>query len=85
MGTKNIASFVFARRIAPYFEKKAYVPLQKILKKQKNGDILVETSVSNYREIIPSVLSWLEHITLVEPEDFKALIKDILRQAIQRI
>lgn len=78
-------TFWVPTEFAPYFEKKAYFPLQKILKKQKNGDILVETSVSNYREIIPIVLSWLEHITLVEPEDFKALIKDILGQAIQRL
>lgn len=78
-------TFWVPAEFAPYFEKKAYFPLQKILKKQKNGDILAETSVSNYREIIPTVLSWLEHITLVEPEDFKVLIKDILGQAIQRL
>ena len=78
-------TFLVPAEFAPYFEKKAYFPLQKILKKQKNGDILVETSVSNYREIIPTVLSWLEHITLVEPKDFKVLIKDILGQAIQRL
>lgn len=78
-------TFWVPAEFAPYFEKKAYFPLQKILKKQKNGDILAETSVSNYREIIPTVLSWLEHITLVEPKDFKVLIKDILEQAIQRL
>ena len=78
-------TFWVPAEFAPYFEKKDYFPLQKILKKQKNGDILVETSVFNYREIIPTVLSWLEHITLVEPDDFKALIEDIFRQAIQRI
>lgn len=78
-------TFWVPAEFAPYFEKKAYFPLQKILKKQKNGDILAETSVSNYREIIPTVLSWLEHITLVEPADFKALIKDILSKAIQKL
>lgn len=81
---KKVAFWV-PETFAPYFEKKAYFPLQKILKKQKNGDILVETSIFNYREIIPTVLSWLEHVTLVEPDDFKALIEDIFRQAIQRI
>ena len=78
-------SFWVPAEFAPYFEKKAYFPLQKILKKQKNGAVLVETCVSNYREVIPMVLSWLEHITLVEPEDFKTLIKDILGQAIRRL
>lgn len=81
---KKVAFWVPAK-FALYFEKKAYFPLQKILKKQKNGDILAETSVSNYREIIPTVLSWLEHITPVEPEEFKALIKDILNKAVQRL
>lgn len=78
-------TFWVPAEFAPYFEKKESFSLQKILKKQKNGDILVETSVFNYREIIPTVLSWLEHITLVDPDDFKALIEDIFRQAIQRI
>ncbi|MGN0024792.1 MAG: helix-turn-helix transcriptional regulator [Candidatus Avelusimicrobium sp.] len=78
-------TFWVPAEFAPYFEKKAYFPLQKILKKQKNGDILVETSVSNYREIIPTVLSWLEHITLVEPEDFKQMIGEILKQAEKRM
>ena len=81
---KKVAFWV-PETFAPYFEKKAYFPLQKILKKQKNGDILVETRVANYREIIPTVLSWLEHITPVEPEEFKALIKDILNKAVQRL
>ena len=70
---------------AEYFKKKAYFPLQKILKTRKNGDILVETCVSNYREIIPTVLSWLEHITLVGPEDFKQLIRQILCNANRRM
>lgn len=78
-------TFWVPAEFAPYFEKKESFPLQKILKKQKNGDILVETSIFNYREIIPTILSWLEHVTLVEPDDFKALIEDIFRQAIQRI
>lgn len=78
-------TFWIPAKFAPYFEKKDYFPLQKILKKQKNGNILLETRVSNYREIIPTVLSWLEHITLVEPKDFKALVKDILNKAVNRL
>ena len=70
---------------AEYFKKKAYFPLQKILKTRKNGDILIETCVSNYREIIPTVLSWLEHITLAGPEDFKQLIRQILCNANKRM
>lgn len=78
-------TFWVPAEFAPYFEKKDYFPLQKILKKQKNGNILLETRVSNYREIIPTVLSWLEHITLVEPKDFKTLVKDILNKAVNRL
>ena len=45
----------------------------------------METRVSNYREIIPTVLSWLEHITLVSPADFRKMIQDILKQAEKRM
>ena len=78
-------SFWVPAEFAPYFEKKAYFPLQKILKKQKNGAVLVEKCISNYREIIPTVLSWLEHITLVSPADFKQQIRQILHQADERM
>lgn len=78
-------TFWVPAEFAEYFKKKAYFPLQKILKTRKNGDILVETCVANYREIIPTVLSWLEHITLVEPKDFKTLVKDILNKAVNRL
>ncbi len=81
----KIVSFIVPAQFAPYFKQKDYFPMQKIRKTQKNGDILVETRVSNYREIIPTVLSWLEHITLVSPADFKQLICQIIRQADKRM
>ena len=78
-------TFWVSAEFTEYFKKKAYFPLQKILKTRKNGDVLVETCVSNYREIIPTVLSWLEHITLAGPEDFKQLIRQILCNANRRM
>lgn len=81
----KIVSFIVPAQFAPYFKQKDYFPMQKICKTQKNGDILVETSVSNYREIIPAVLSWLEHITLISPADFRQLIRQVLRQADKRM
>ena len=78
-------TFWVPAEFAPYFKKKAYFPLQKILKNRKHRDILVETCVSNYREIIPTVLSWLEHITLAGPADFKQMIGEILKQAEKRM
>ena len=78
-------SFIVPSQFAPYFKQKDYFPMQKIRKTQENGDILVETCVSNYREIISAVLSWLEHITLVSPADFKQLIQQILHQADKRM
>lgn len=78
-------SFIVPAQFAPYFRQKDYFPVQKILKTHKNGDILVETRISNYREIIPAVLSWMEHITIISPEDFKQLIRKILQDADKRI
>ncbi len=78
-------TFLVPAEFASYFQQKAYVPLQKIVKRKMNGDIVVESRISNYREIIPMVLSWIEHITLIDPADFKQLIKQILRQADKRM
>lgn len=81
----KIVSFIVPAQFASYFKQKDYFPMQKIRKTQKNGDIVVETRVSNYREIIPTVLSWLEHITLISPADFRQLIRQVLRQADKRM
>ncbi len=81
----KIVSFIVPTQFASYFKQKDYFPMQKIRKTQKNGDIVVETRVSNYREIIPTVLSWLEHITLISPVYFKQLIRQVLRQADKRM
>lgn len=78
-------SFIMPAQFAQYSKQKDYFPMQKISKTQKNEDISVETRVSNYREIIPAVLSWLEHITLVSPADFKQSIRQILHQADKRM
>lgn len=62
--------------IARYFKQRIYVPLQKIIKENKDGSLVVESHVSQFEEIKPVVYRWLPNMYVLSP---KALQIDIKR------
>lgn len=61
---------------APFFRQKRYFPLQKIKKENRDGSLIVETTVCDDMEVLPAVKSWIPHIIVMRPEKFK---QDIVR------
>ncbi len=72
------AVLLISPEVAPYFKKKSYFPLQKIVGKKKNGSIEVESMLSHPREAIDVVLKWLPHIRVVSPKSIKEEVKGIV-------
>lgn len=62
---------------AGFFRQRGYFPRQKIKKQYKDGALLLEARASDYMEIIPAVLYWIPHVTVIEPE--------AMRQEIERL
>lgn len=70
---------------ARYFEKKEYLPKQKILKKIPEEDLLLECRIGKYEEIIPIILAWLPCIEVLAPADLRAKIFDIIDEYQKKI
>jgi predicted DNA-binding transcriptional regulator YafY len=64
-----------AAEVALFFEDRSYFPLQKIVKRNKDGSIVLETKLCHYMEAIPSINRWIPHLTVLSPKELSDQIK----------
>ncbi len=67
-----------APEAAQYFKKKSYFPLQKIVKEEKDGALVLETFPGHPEEISHIIMNWIPCLTVLEPAGFKAEIKTMV-------
>lgn len=72
------------KEVAHFFVQKRYFPCQKI-KKNKDGSLLIETRVSQYMEILPTILHWIPFVVVLEPAEQREEIKKLVRQYLKKI
>lgn len=77
-GRKTKVLLKVAAAVAPYFQSREYVPLQRIIKTNKDGSILVESRVARFMEVTPSIFRWLPHIQVIHPD----MLKDQVRKTL---
>ena len=65
--------------VAPYFKAAAYLPEQKITRTEKDGSILLETRVSHFMEVQPTILKWIPHIRVIRPRELREDIDGAVR------
>ena len=70
--------------VAPYFEKKKYFPLQKTIKKHKDGSIIIETKIAYQMEVIPDILKWIPFVKVLSPNFIKNEIKQRINQYLKK-
>ena len=66
--------------VASFFKEKLYFPLQKIVKENKDGSLILESTACQYEEIIPIVLKWIPYVEIVNPKDLKLRIVAKIKQ-----
>jgi predicted DNA-binding transcriptional regulator YafY len=66
---------------ASYFQNRSWHASQKI-KKQKNGELILEMKVPQSPELIGLILSWHSAIEVLEPHEFRKTIKGYLQETI---
>jgi len=71
--------------VAEFFIKKKYFPRQKIIKRNRDDSLIVETRVSQYMEILPTILHWIPFIMVVSPKELKKEIKETVTSYLQKI
>lgn len=70
---------------APYFEDRSCFPLQKIVKRNKDGSIVLETKLCHYMEALPSIYRWIPHLTVVSPKELGDKIKRNVASYLRRL
>ncbi len=61
-----------------YFKRRRMFPTQEIEEERPDGSLVVSFHVGQYEAIRHMLKSWIPHILILEPEDFReALLKDV--------
>ena len=68
-------------KIANMIKRKYFLPKQKI-KTLSDGSLIVTSTVSTYDAIDPEIKSWLPHIEVLEPEEYRVKFKNELTEYI---
>ncbi len=72
------------KEVASFFKQRVYFPLQKIKKENRDGSLRIETKISQYEEIIYTILQWVPHVHVIEPKCLKGEIKEKLIEYLKR-
>lgn len=71
--------------VASFFKQRVYFPLQKIKKENRDGSLRIETKISQYEEIIYTILHWIPHVHVIEPKCLKKEIKGKIIEYLKRL
>jgi len=70
------------KEAAKFFKGKKYLPLQKVIKENKDGSLIIETKVSHNMEVVPTVFLWIPYVRVTTPKklsrDIKGVVADYL-------
>ena len=70
---------------ADFFRKKEFFPLQKIVKENRDGSVILESRLAQLMEAIPAILNWIPDIEVLEPEQLKTEIRSRVERYLQKI
>ena len=76
-------------RVAPeaakYFRLKEFLPRQRTLREEQDGSILIECVVSRYEDLQREVKSWLPHLEILEPEEYRRRLNEEIGEYCRRM
>jgi predicted DNA-binding transcriptional regulator YafY len=70
---------------AELFELKEHFPDQKILSREEDGSLRVEAEVSVYEDLERELKSWLPHLEILEPEEYRKRLLEELEAYLERV
>ena len=73
------------KEAAGFFKQRVYFPLQKIMKENRDGSLRIETKISQYEEIIYTILQWVPHVHVIIPKCLKKEIKGKIIEYLKRL
>ena len=73
------------KEIAHYFKNKDYLQSQEIIKEEDDGSIEVSFEITHYEDIDNIIKSWIPHIEIISPIEYKENIKKELTKYVQNL
>jgi predicted DNA-binding transcriptional regulator YafY len=70
---------------ADFFRKKEFFPLQKIVKEEPDGSLVLESRLAQLMEAIPTILNWIPDIEVLEPENLRAEIRSRVERYLDKL
>lgn len=70
--------------VSHYFKRRRMFPTQEIREEAPDGSLVVSFQVGQYEAVRHLLKSWIPHIVILSPEDFKAQMLDDMRNWIAR-
>lgn len=74
-----------SEEVADYFKRKKWFPNQEIIEEKKNGHVIISYMVSDYREILPFLKSWIPNVWLMQPKQLKELLLSELKKGLKKV
>jgi predicted DNA-binding transcriptional regulator YafY len=65
---------------AKYFKLKKFLPSQKILSEDKNGNLTISYTVLSQNEVTSLIKQWIPYIKVIKPESLVNMFKDIAKR-----
>ena len=61
--------------VARYFERRAVLINQRIVRRLENGGLIVSSTVGHLNEVMPRVRYWIPHILIISPDGMQARLE----------
>lgn len=72
-----------SKDVTQYFKSKDYFPLQKTIKENKDGSLVLSCKISRNEEIFPVIFRWIPYVKVLEPKSLAEKMSSIIKKYIQ--
>ena len=71
----KVARIKVSADAAPFFKDRSFFPRQKIVKRSRDGSLVLETTLCHYMEAIPAIQRWIPHLSVLAPKELRDTIR----------
>lgn len=74
-----------SRDVADYFKRKKWFFNQEIIEEKRNGNLIISYLVSDYREILHFLKTWVPNVWVLKPKELKKKLREVLEKGIKNL
>ncbi|UYA61102.1 hypothetical protein NAL19_3013 [Pectobacterium sp. F1-1] len=82
---KQTVHIKIAADVSYYFQRRNVLPAQKLIRKERNGDLIVQTEMAHENQLFPLLRYWLPNLTIIDPINLQQRFYQLLNQQLAAI